>query len=122
MRQEPESAKSVVDGDDDDTLCHQLCGVVIPATASGEAASVNPHEHGQILFMTTIVQTGHRDVEVQAVLVLKANREALRLWATGRERRRIADTVPFGWRPRSPPPQSPNRRSGIWQSAKDIPS
>ena len=48
MRQEAERAEPVVDGDDDDTVCRQLGGVVIPASAAGEAAAVDPHEHGQI--------------------------------------------------------------------------
>src|ERR1700704_1589744 len=73
--------------------------------------------------MTTIVQTGRRDVEVQAVLVLGANREAaLRLRATRREHRRIADTLPLGWRLRSPPPQSPSGRGAVRQAAKYVPS
>src|ERR1700732_1176465 len=72
--------------------------------------------------MTMIGQTGRRDVEVQAVLVLRAKREAWKLQATRREHRRIADAVPLGWRLRSSPPQSLSGRSAVRQPAEHVAS
>src|SRR5262245_34610330 len=78
MRQEAESAEPIVHGHNNDAFGRQLHGVVVPASPAREAAAVDPYEHRQVLRVTTLIEAGRDNVEVQAVLVLWAKREAAR--------------------------------------------
>ena len=67
MGEEPEGAEAVVDRDDHGALGRQLGGVVVPGGVNGQAAAVDPHEHGPSLAQAVRERRGVH-VQVEAIL------------------------------------------------------
>src|SRR5271157_3866072 len=126
MGKESERAESVVDGDNNDAVPHQLGGVEISSRTDRPTTAMDPHEHRSMPSVTFVAaaasaQPGRVDVEVQAVFVGGTRREhARKLWASGRELGGVADTVPPGRRLGGPPPQVPKGWSGVRQPPEDV--
>ena len=112
MGEKPESAKTVIDGDDDDAVLYQRGRIVVIAFANDEGASVDPNHHRAEPRLTVGVWS--EDVEEEAILGDGLDSEWRgRLGAVVAELRGFKRceprSVPHGWTPA----QITHRRSGV---------
>ncbi len=132
MREEPEHAEPVVQGDDHDALVHEPDGIVVVALSDEERAAVDPHHHRKplvsVLVTVAVVPTalivaagGSEHVEEQAIFAGAGKTEgrcALRTMVA--KPRRVAHAGPAPVRLRRLPAQVADRRCRIGNAEEPV--